>query len=118
MLDADGNVTDDIGEDEAASLNMEEAFEKALKEGYPTRYFRRKWRAFGYFYSIESNRVSTKKLKQQPTERWSNVFLAFRKSILSRNKETMKQLPPFNPSSAMDVYMSTKKAIGVDYVRK
>ncbi|XP_076175199.1 uncharacterized protein LOC143150615 [Ptiloglossa arizonensis] len=42
MLDADGNVTDDIGEDEAASLNMEEAFEKALKEGYPTRYFRRK----------------------------------------------------------------------------
>ncbi|XP_053996577.1 uncharacterized protein LOC128886040 isoform X2 [Hylaeus anthracinus] len=38
MLDANGNETDDIGEDETAPPNMEEAYEKALKMG-PSLYF-------------------------------------------------------------------------------
>lgn len=34
MLDADGNETHNIGEDETAPPDLEEAFERAVKEGY------------------------------------------------------------------------------------
>ncbi|XP_076681606.1 uncharacterized protein LOC143375886 [Andrena cerasifolii] len=34
MLDADGNETDSIGEDETAPPDLEEAFDRAVKEGY------------------------------------------------------------------------------------